>query len=151
MRPRPGRTSTGSSKLPLSSPPGVRKRASRPSSTTSTRPLSMRGDREGLPVAELDGSADQAAAIAAIARFRDAATAHLLREERRLAYVAVTRARTLLLCTGYRWDTTQTPRDASVFLEAVQEICVAGNGAIDCWTEKPDDGTSNPVLASAPA
>ncbi len=47
-----------------------------------------RGDRDGLPVAELDGHVDQMEAVEAIKRFADSAKAHLLREERRLAYVA---------------------------------------------------------------
>ncbi|MDQ1495774.1 MAG: ATP-dependent helicase UvrD/PcrA, partial [Actinomycetota bacterium] len=113
-------------------------------------PWPLRGDRDGLPVAALDGSADQAAAVVAIGAFRDAATAHLHREERRLAYVATTRARAQLFCTGYRWDNTLTPRDASVFLDELHDVCVSGGWPVDCWTEKPADGTSNPLLASGP-
>ena len=74
-------------------------------------PWPLRGDRDGLPVAELDGHLDQLEAVEAIKRFADSAKAHLLREERRLAYVAVTRARGMLICTGYRWDDTKKPRD----------------------------------------
>ena len=110
-------------------------------------PWPLRGDRDGLPVAELDGHVDQLEAVAAIERFRDAATAHLLREERRLAYVAVTRARSMLICTGYRWDDTQKPRDVGEFLAAVHEVCEAGRGEVDCWTELPPDGTPNPMRA----
>ena len=113
-------------------------------------PWPLRGDRDGLPVAALDGPADQAGAVAAIDEFRTAATTHLHREERRLAYVAATRARVQLFCTGYRWDNTLTPREASVFLDEVHDVCVSGGWPVDCWTEKPADGTSNPLLASGP-
>jgi ATP-dependent DNA helicase UvrD/PcrA len=113
-------------------------------------PWPLRGDRDGLPVARLDGHLDQMEAVAAIEHFRDAATAHLLREERRLAYVAVTRARGTLICTGYRWDDTKKPRDASTFLTAVYDVCESGRGEVDCWTELPPDGTPNPMHALGP-
>jgi DNA helicase-2/ATP-dependent DNA helicase PcrA len=113
-------------------------------------PWPLRGDRDGLPAAELDGHPDQLAAVTAIGRFSDDAKEHLQREERRLAYVAVTRAREFLFCTGYRWDNTQKPRDASVFLEAVHDVCAGGIGDVDCWEELPEDGAANPLLALGP-
>jgi DNA helicase-2/ATP-dependent DNA helicase PcrA len=113
-------------------------------------PWPLRGDRDGLPTASLDGHVDQLEAVAAIENFQTAATAHLQREERRLAYVAVTRARNLLLCTGYRWGDTKTARDASVFLDEVHAVCLKGSGAVECWTEKPADGEPNPLLALGP-
>jgi DNA helicase II / ATP-dependent DNA helicase PcrA len=114
-------------------------------------PWPLRGDRSGLPTAELDGHVDQLEAVTAIGRFSDAAKAHLQREERRLAYVAVTRAREFLLCTGFRWDHTQKPRDPSVFLDAVHDVCVSGSGEVDCWAEMPEDGALNPQLTLGPA
>jgi DNA helicase II / ATP-dependent DNA helicase PcrA len=113
-------------------------------------PWPLRGDRDGLPVAHLDGHVDQLEAVEAIKRFAESAKAHLLREERRLAYVAVTRARGMLICTGYRWDDTKKPRDVSEFLAAVHEVCEAGRGEVDCWTELPPDGTPNPMHALGP-
>jgi DNA helicase-2/ATP-dependent DNA helicase PcrA len=113
-------------------------------------PWPLRGDRDGLPTAHLHGHVDQLEAVAAIERFRDEATAHLLREERRLAYVAVTRARSTLICTGYRWDDTKKPREASTFLVAVHAVCESGRGAVDCWTALPVDGTPNPMHALGP-
>ena len=113
-------------------------------------PWPLRGDRDGLPVARLDGHVDQMEAVEAIKSFAESAKAHLLREERRLAYVAVTRARGMLICTGYRWDDTQKPRDVSEFLAAVHEVCEAGHGDVDCWTELPPDGTPNPMHELGP-
>ncbi len=113
-------------------------------------PWPLRGDRDGLPVAELDGHVDQLEAVEAIKRFAESAKAHLLREERRLAYVAVTRARSTLICTGYRWDDTQKPREVSAFLAAVHEVCEGGRGEVDCWTELPPDGTPNPMHEHGP-
>jgi DNA helicase II / ATP-dependent DNA helicase PcrA len=113
-------------------------------------PWPLRGDRDGLPTASLDGHLDQIQAVTAIENFQQAATAHLQREERRLAYVAVTRARNLLLCTGYRWDNTKTPRDASVFLDEVHAVCLSGSGEVDRWTDRPADGEPNPLFALGP-
>ncbi len=113
-------------------------------------PWPLRGDRDGLPTAKLVGHLDQLEAVTAIENFQQAATAHLHREERRLAYVAVTRARNLLLCTGYRWDTTKTPRDASVFLDEVHAVCADTGGQVGCWIDKPADGEPNPLFALGP-
>ena len=114
-------------------------------------PWPLRGDRDGLPVARLEGHIHQMEAVEAIKDFAESAKAHLLREERRLAYVAVTRARSMLICTGYRWDDTQKPRDVSEFLAAVHDVCEAGGGEVDCWTELPADGTPNPMHELGPA
>jgi DNA helicase II / ATP-dependent DNA helicase PcrA len=86
--------------------------------------------------------------VAAIQGFGTAVREHLVREERRLAYVAVTRARTLLLCTGYRWDDSKKARDDSEFLVAVRDACEAGAGVVECWTPKPEDADTNPLLAA---
>ena len=110
-------------------------------------PWALRGDRDGLPVAALDGCADHAAALAAVDNFKADVEEHLLTEERRLAYVAVTRARSMLVCTGYRWDDTVKPRQDSPFLAAVRDACAAGAGTVEVWTPPPADGAINPVLA----
>ena len=110
-------------------------------------PWPLRGDRDGLPVAAVDGCADQAAALAALEDFKADVAEHLLTEERRLAYVAVTRARSVLICTGYRWDDTVKPRPDSPFLAAVRDACAAGAGTVDVWTPLPADGAINPMLA----
>jgi DNA helicase-2/ATP-dependent DNA helicase PcrA len=110
-------------------------------------PWPLRGDRDGLPAAALHSSSDQAEALDAIEKFKADVEQHLLTEERRLAYVAVTRARHLLLCTGYRWDDAIKPRDDSEFLVAVREACEAGAGVVACWTPMPGDADVNPLLA----
>ena len=61
-------------------------------------------------------------------RFREAVADHGIVEERRLAYVAVTRARTDLLLTAHVWGTASTPRITSRFLDEVQRVR-AGRGA----------------------
>src|SRR5690606_33485022 len=51
--------------------------------------------------------------------FKAGVKAHLEREERRLAYVAVTRARTRLLLTGSQWGGQKDARHPSPYLEEI--------------------------------
>ncbi len=82
-------------------------------------PFPLRGDRDELPSLELAGVADQKQAAAAVTAFRAACKDRSAREERRLAYVAVTRARSTLLCSGYWWDMAQKARGPSELLQSL--------------------------------
>ena len=66
-------------------------------------PFPLRGDADGLPELDLGEAADQRGVAGRATEFADGWRAHDEREERRLAYVAVTRPRRLLLCSGYWW------------------------------------------------
>lgn len=70
-------------------------------------PYELRGDRDGLPQLEWRVQADRKALGAAIEAFAEAGGRHAIAEERRLAYVAVTRARTDLLLTTHLWGATK--------------------------------------------
>ena len=70
-------------------------------------------------------------------------------EERRLAYVALTRAKDTLVVTGHWWGPTQKkPRGPSPYLEEVYAHCLAGHGTVAVWTEAPE-AEANPWLAEA--
>ena len=71
----------------------------------ATLPFPLRGDRDELPELDWQGGTDQDDAKTRVESFRDACRDRGALEERRLAYVAVTRARSLLACSGYWWDT----------------------------------------------
>ena len=102
-------------------------------------PFPLRGDRAELaPLVGLEPG-DLAAHLEANAA-RDA------REERRLAYVAVTRAEQLLLCSGYHWGEGTTVVGPSVFLEQARQACLDGAGEVDVWTDEPPD--ENPVVCT---
>ncbi len=77
--------------------------------------------------------------------YRDRAAAHQLGEERRLAYVAFTRARRLLLLSGSHWrGSTKTPATPSPFLTEVME---AGDGPVvvaEPWATPETAGAENP-------
>ncbi|MFG1890025.1 ATP-dependent helicase [Micromonospora sp. NPDC049051] len=111
-------------------------------------PFPLRGDADGLPELGLDEAADQRGVARAVEDFTDAWRAHDEREERRLAYVAVTRPRRLLLCSGYWWgEGTKRPRGPSVLLREVHDACLdAGAGhLVDEWTPEPPGDAVNPT------
>ncbi|HEY6792647.1 MAG TPA: ATP-dependent DNA helicase [Trebonia sp.] len=107
-------------------------------------PFSLRGDAADLP--RLGGlDADSLAAFTTACGARDVS------EERRLAYVAATRAAFWLGCSGYWWGEGTAPLGPSAFLT---EIRYAGGRERDeaeaetgPWADPPDDGAANPLLA----
>jgi DNA helicase-2/ATP-dependent DNA helicase PcrA len=108
-------------------------------------PFPLRGDADGLPRLDLSGAADQKDAVAALSAFTRAWREHDEREERRLAYVAVTRPRRLLLASGYWWgDGVKRPRGPSVFLDEIRATCAGGAGVVDVWTPEPAPDATNP-------
>jgi DNA helicase-2/ATP-dependent DNA helicase PcrA len=107
-------------------------------------PFGLRGDAADLPpLPSLEP--------AALAAFGAACAARDLGEERRLAYVATTRAAFWLACTGYWWGDASSPLGPSVFLEEVRAACEAGAGAVACWAAAPEEDSENPALADPPS
>jgi DNA helicase-2/ATP-dependent DNA helicase PcrA len=103
-------------------------------------PFSLRGDAGDLPVLRdlEEASRDE---------FTGACTARELAEERRLAYVAVTRAAYWVACCGYWWGEAASPLGPSLFLEEVRTACAGGSGTVAYWAPPPEDGAQNPALA----
>jgi DNA helicase-2/ATP-dependent DNA helicase PcrA len=85
-------------------------------------PWPFRGDAAELPVFGWQQATTRKELADEFAAFRDRVRAHLDREERRLAYVAVTRARHALLLTGSFWATQANPRQPSPFLLELEPI-----------------------------
>ncbi|WP_037559779.1 ATP-dependent helicase [Spirillospora albida] len=102
-------------------------------------PFMLRGDRADLPALTGLDKDD-------LAEFDRACAERDLREERRLAYVAVTRASSLLITTGYWWGASGRPLGPSPFLDEVREVCLAGAGEVVAWADPPEDGATNPLL-----
>lgn len=72
-------------------------------------------------------------------------------DDRRLAYVAFTRARHSLTVTGYRWGMTQVkPFAESPYLSAVAAACAQGAGTVVAWAPVPTDEATNPLLEQGP-
>ncbi|OAA24911.1 DNA helicase-2 / ATP-dependent DNA helicase PcrA [Frankia sp. EI5c] len=104
-------------------------------------PTPLRGDADELPSYTVSDSK------AALATFTDDCRDYQEREERRLAYVAFTRAKSVLLGSGHWWGPTQrSRRGPSVFLTELRDHAEAGHGNVDVWTPEPPPG-GNPDLA----
>jgi DNA helicase-2/ATP-dependent DNA helicase PcrA len=99
----------------------------------------------------LRGDADDQPDLAALSKdgvgdYNDDSRAYQEREERRLGYVAFTRARRLLIGSGHWWGPTQKrQRGPSLFLHELREHAEAGHGRVDVWTDQPTE-ESNPLL-----
>ena len=87
-------------------------------------PFPLRGDAADLPELSLAGAEDSAELNTRIADFRSRCGEHEVFEERRLAYVAFTRARSDLLLTGAWWRTAQKPTSPSIFLTELHDAGV---------------------------
>lgn len=98
-------------------------------------PFDLRGDAEGLPQLRWAQATDAAELRDAINEFRAAAGQHGLDEERRLAYVAFTRARSELLLTASVWATAASPRITSRYLT---ELVDAGLAEPQQWEPLPE-------------
>lgn len=64
-------------------------------------------------------------------------------EERRLAYVAVTRAHYHLIASGYRWGSATKPLEPSEFLLEVRDTA----DRVAFWAPELAEGAANPLLA----
>lgn len=98
-------------------------------------PYPLRGDAESLPKVDLERT-DYAAQQEELEEFAQRNWEHNILEERRLAYVAVTRARSELLLSA-SWTPKGKIRDISRFLEESSEIAEASGGCT--IAPKPDE------------
>lgn len=107
----------------------------------SALPYHLRGDAPDLPEFTWAEAADTKDLAARRDQFRADSGAHRLAEERRLAYVAFTRARRELFLTAHWWGTGSTPRRVSPFLAELVESGVVDAGG---WADQPDPAAGNP-------
>jgi ATP-dependent DNA helicase UvrD/PcrA len=110
-------------------------------------PFPLRGDADGLPQWAYRAAMTQDELDAELKLFMERCGLHEVAEERRLAYVAVTRARERLLLTGAVWGDGQRPRDPSRFLVEGRELAEHREGgpiSVALWTDPPGEGAENP-------
>ena len=109
-------------------------------------------DREELPQLRLPvpGSGDQAVVKQALEDYVQEWKDFGVDEEIRLGYVAVTRARHLLLCSGSWWRDGKTVCGPSSLLVTVRAACEGGAGDVVHWAEAPADDATNPALEEWP-
>ena len=115
-------------------------------SGTGRLPHPLRGDAAELPQFTISEVTTSAELGKAVRRFGADLKAHHETEERRLAYVALTRARRIALVTGFWWEDggSVKPRGPSDFLT---EMCDAG-ADVAVWSDRPTG--SNPLAEDRP-
>ncbi|NEM90590.1 ATP-dependent helicase [Galbitalea soli] len=102
-------------------------------------PWPFRGDADELPEFEWQLATTRKEVLDARTAFGERVLERHVQEERRLAYVAVTRARHSLLLTGSYWATQSKPRDPSPLLRELE-----GRGLIGPLPEF-SGGDENPL------
>ncbi|MEE4021782.1 UvrD-helicase domain-containing protein [Gordonia sp. PKS22-38] len=132
-------------------------------------PAGLRGDladdtnAEGFPPLDLRAAADRKELEAALTEHKEAIAQRRLEEDRRLLYVALTRAKHSLLISAHHWsETGDRPRGGSSFFTEIRGIVAAAiddptiestGMAIAIDTPEPPDGATNPLadqVVSAP-
>jgi DNA helicase-2/ATP-dependent DNA helicase PcrA len=113
--------------------------------TTSaqTLPVSLRGDAASLPdIQDWTPAADR--------DYKAAEKADAQMEERRLAYVAFTRAARRLVVSGHWWGRTQQkPLGPSTFLTETRDFLATQGVTPSVWADQPADDETNPHLVVA--
>jgi len=93
-------------------------------------PNDFKGDRDELPELQWRGVQSQAEFDQALRAFADENRDRLAEEERRLAYVALTRTRDELLLTGSWWSTQKSPRKPSPYLYELARAGIVAPGVL---------------------
>ncbi|UXA19373.1 ATP-dependent DNA helicase [Mycobacterium sp. SMC-4] len=120
-------------------------------------PPLLRGDcatvsEHGVPVLDTTAVSDRKGLSDTISDHKRSLEQRRTDEERRLLYVAITRAEHTLLVSGHHWGATEsTPRGPSTFLCELKEIIDASTaagtpcGTVAAWADAPADGDPNPL------
>jgi len=120
-------------------------------------PPLLRGDRaevseHGVPVLDMSDVYDRKMLADKITAHKASLDQRRTDEERRLLYVALTRAEDTLLISGHHWGATATtPAGPSEFLLEIKDIidrsAADGDpcGIIEHWAPQPADGAANPL------
>ncbi|MCU1632828.1 MAG: UvrD/REP helicase [Micrococcaceae bacterium] len=122
---------------------------SRWSTGDSSIPWPLRGDAPELPQWDWEQQ-DQKEWLASEKEFTDEARAHAEREERRLAYVAFTRAKHALVCTSSAWSRGRSrPSGPSSYLTDLAALAESGSPGFTLphWLADGDEGDANPANA----
>ncbi|MGO2051454.1 MAG: ATP-dependent helicase, partial [Glutamicibacter sp.] len=110
-------------------------------------PWPLRGDAGDLPQWDTDQPALKEL-IEAESIFKDRVDDHHIAEERRLAYVAVTRAKSLLICSSSIWSGSRSkPCEPSVFMDALLPLAEGEEprAEIGVWVQNDQGPEENPV------
>lgn len=109
-------------------------------------PFPLRGDRDALPKFEYRQAASQAELADECDALAAGCAEHAEREEIRLGYVAITRARHSLLCTSAWWGSGKKATGPSSLFDAVRRVAEI-SGVIASDVKEPSTGP-NPLLTN---
>jgi len=111
-------------------------------------PPELRGDRDELPALSWSSDGNQKDVVDALGKHSAEFAQLRLSEERRLLYVALTRAERELLFSGHHWgSTTAKAAGPSEFLLECAAVASQGREP-DEWAPAPDPSESNPLTSS---
>ncbi|MEU5693740.1 UvrD-helicase domain-containing protein [Actinosynnema sp. NPDC020468] len=118
-------------------------------------PADLRGDAEDLPTLRIPGDANRKEVEQALDLHADEFEQRRLVEERRLFYVALTRAEHCLLVSGHWWaETGDRPKGPSAFLTELHTAVTAAAhppADVTTWSPPPAENEENPLAAQAKA
>ena len=110
-------------------------------------PFSLRGDKDELPKFSLEGITKNSDAAKTIKEFGSRCVENIkMREEMRLAYVAVTRAKSHLICTTSRWRDGSKPVEPSEIFYLIAGVASALGGLMLSDASAPEVGAENPSI-----
>lgn len=110
-------------------------------------PYELRRDRDQLPVWDYWQASDHASLKQSIEDFRQDAGTYGLEEERRLFYVALTRARSHVLLSGSWYTAGSSVHMPSIY---VAELVSVGAVAVGQWVPQPSDEDPPPKVERMP-
>jgi len=108
-------------------------------------PFVLRGDGDELPVFSVAQCTKDSEASKVIKEYAQLCAAIKKQEEIRLGYVAVTRARTHLLCTTSWWRDGARSVDPSELFAHVADVADKRGGVLLSQVDAPEDGARNPI------
>jgi DNA helicase-2/ATP-dependent DNA helicase PcrA len=107
-------------------------------------PFALRGDGEQLPQFSWGGVTTNSDAGKRIKAFKEECSVFKAQEEIRLGYVAMTRAKTHLLCTASWWrDGKLKVEQSSIFEQA--QLIASDFGRLINMEDAPEEGSANPL------
>lgn len=110
-------------------------------------PFALRGDAHELPIFSLDGVTKNSEAAKAIKEFGSRCVENIkLREEMRLAYVAVTRAKSHLICTTSRWRDGSRAVEPSEIFYLIAATASSLGALMLSDAPAPEVGAENPSI-----
>ena len=107
-------------------------------------PFQLRGDSRELPTIDISQCTSNTEVRKEFEKFSDSCTLLKHGEEIRLAYVAITRARTHLIATTSRWRDGVKAVEPSEIFEYVSLAVAQYGGKVLANTPEPTDGETNP-------